>query len=391
MSHTFSHRNPRALVPLCLATLVLSTTSPAPAQPADNSRARAALIRRAVAAMTPSIVTIETIGGAQPVRDMGPFGAMQESFKLAEGPTTGIILSSDGLILTSSFNFAREPSVITVTVADGRRFVAKLLGRDFIRRTALVKIEAGDLRPANWLKRDEIAIGQYAIACGRGLPGPAPHISLGIVSALERRSGNALQTDAKLSPVNYGGPLIDLEGRVIGLIVPIAGAGSALAGAEWYDSGIGFAIYRDRIDLFFDRLMAGQNIEPGKIGVILEPDDPEEMPLLEKILPVSGVRIARVAPKSPAARAGLKEGDRILTLDGQPIGDILDLQRRLSDRAAGEDVKLGIKRRWQIIEAVVHLAPISEIVGLEPPRKPAPKPEDANPEEPEPTTQPSAD
>jgi serine protease Do len=361
------------------------------AHASDNSRGRATMIRRAVAAVTPSIVTIETIGGAQPVVEMGRMGKMEESFKLAEGPTTGVILSSDGLIVTSSFNFAREPSVITVTLADGRRFVAKLLGRDFIRRTALVKIDASEMRPATWLRRDEIAIGQYAIACGRGFGGTTPHVSLGIVSALERRTGNALQTDAKLSPVNYGGPLIDLEGRVLGLIVPIAGAGSALAGAEWYDSGIGFAIYRDRIDLVFDRLMAGQNIEPGKIGVILEPDEPEEMPLLEKLLPVSGVKIAVIAPKSPAATAGLKEGDRILALDGQPIGDILDLQRRLSDRAAGEDVKLSLKRRWQTLEITVRLAKISEIEGLEPPKKRPPKPEGGKPEEPPPTTEPAAD
>lgn len=377
-----------AIIVACLTAISGSALAGTP----DLSKARATLIRRAVAAINPSIVTIETIGGAQPVFQMGPFGKMQESFKLAEGPTTGVILASDGLIITSSFNFARDPSVITVTTADGKRFVAKLLGRDLIRRTALVKIEAEGLRPAQWLRRDEIAIGEYAIACGRGLAGDSPHVSLGIVSALERRGGNALQTDAKLSPVNYGGPLIDMEGRVIGLIVPIAGAGSALAGAEWYDSGIGFAIYRDRIDMFLDRLMAGQNIEPGKIGVILEPDDPEEMPLLEKILPISGVRIARIAPQSPAAKSGLKEGDRILTLDGQPIGDIADLQRRLSDRAAGEDVKLGIKRRWQTFEAIVRLAPIGEIKGLEPPPKPAPKPdEEEHPEEPEPTTQPSAD
>ena len=376
---------------LVITLVALSIGADAFAAPPDHARARATLIRRAVATITPSLVTIETIGGAQPVFEMGPFGKMQESFKLAEGPTTGVILASDGLIITSSFNFARDPSVITVTTSDGRRFVGKLLGRDLIRRTALVKVDAHDLRPAQWLRRDEIAVGQYAVACGRGLAGDSPHVSLGIVSALERRSGNALQTDAKLSPVNYGGPLIDLEGRVIGLIVPIAGAGSALAGAEWYDSGIGFAIYRDRIDQYFDRLLAGQNIEPGKIGVILEPDEPEEMPFLEKILPISGVRIARIAPNSPADKAGLKEGDRILTLDGQPIGDIPDLQRRLSDRAAGEDAKLGIKRRWQTFEAIVRLAPIGDIKGLEPPPKKPQKKEEEEPEEPEPTTQPSTD
>jgi serine protease Do len=203
-----------------------------------------------------------------------------------------------------------------------------------------------------------------------------------------------VQTDAKLSPVNYGGPLVDLEGRILGLIVPMAGAGPALVGAEWYDSGIGFAIYRDRIDAVFERLAAGQTIEPGKIGVILRPDAPdgEALPWLDKLLGPSGVMIEQVAGKSPAADAKLQVGDRIVALDGLPIGDMLDLQRRLSDRAAGEEIKLTIKRRWQRFEVSIRLARMSDIEGLEPPpRRPAPRPATSQPDEEPPSTQPSAD
>ena len=379
-----------------LVVFAMSRTSFIGVAAADTrDRARAQAVRRAVETISPSLVTIETLGGAQPVQDMGPMGVLEESFKVAEGPTTGVVLSTDGVILASSFNFAREPAVITVILADGRRMVAKLLGRDLIRRLALVKVEATDLKPAAWLQRGDLHVGQYAIACGRGLGGDTPHVSLGIVSALARRNGNAVQTDAKLSPVNYGGPLVDLEGRIIGLIVPMAGAGGALAGAEWYDSGIGFAVYRDKIDLVLEKLTAGQTIEPGKIGVLLGETESEDivtpLPWLDKVLRRAGAQIVKVAPKSPAAQAELQAGDRITALDGQTCGDLLDLQRRLSDRAAGEEVTLTIKRRWRAFDVKIRLARIADIHGLEPERPRRRGRTTTQPGEEEPTTRPSAD
>lgn len=371
------------LIPIVCALLFAEAVFSSPQSP---DRAKADAVRRAVDTISPCLVTIETIGGAQPVVNAGPMGMVEESFKLAEGPTTGVVLSDDGLILTSSFNFARSPSVITVTLPNGSRASAKLLGRDLIQRIALIKVDAGSLKAAAWAKRSEIVVGQYAVACGRGLGAPEPHVSLGIISALARRNGHAIQTDAKLSPVNYGGPLVDLDGRVLGLIVPMAGAGGALAGAEWYDSGIGFAIYRDSIDRVMDRLLAGQTIEPGKIGVLLGDDTDDEIPLLDTILK-GGVVIKFVAKQSPAAVAGFQVGDRILAIDGQPIGDVADLQRRLSDRAAGDVVKLTYKRRWKIDELRLTLARMDDISGWPTREKPAePKPG----EEP-PSTQPSGD
>lgn len=381
--------------------LALGLANVAPAAPISNEAVQQAgdlsqTIRSAVAVAAPSIVTIETVGGAQPVREGGR-GRSEERFRLADGPTTGLILTPDGLILTSSFNFAREPTVITVTLADGRRFVAKLLARDFIRRLALLKIDAAQLPAAQWASRGELKVGQYAVACGRALGGATPSASLGIVSALSRRNGLAIQTDAKTSPVNYGGPLIDIEGRVIGLIVPMAGAGGQLEGVAWYDSGIGFAIYKDKVDAVLARLSAGEAIEPGKIGILLGPDDENGLPLLDELFPQTrGVRIQSVAAPSPAIQAKLQPGDVILALDGQHVGDLLSLQRKLSDRAAGEEVTLSIKRRWQRIDVTVKLARPSEIGKLVEPETPEPAPpttQESPDDEPEPhpTTRPSAD
>jgi serine protease Do len=332
-----------------LALMVLA----APAEPSSFDRDRAAAIRSAVALAAPSIVVIETIGGAQPIGEptLGTATAPgrrrgDSTFRVAEGPTSGLVWSADGLIVTSSFNFVRNPSIITVVLSDGRRFVARLLARDTIRRLALLKIDAAGLPVPVWAPAGEIRVGQYAIACGRGFGGPTPSISVGIVSAVARRSGNALQTDAKLSPANYGGPLIDIDGRVLGICVPLAGGGGELAGVEWYDSGIGFAVPRPRIEAVAPRLADGRDIEAGKIGVLLAPvatldvsdDEQDESGAALRI----GIRA--VAEPSPAARAGLRAGDIIVALNGAVVGDLAELQRRLSDIEAGAEIALTIER-----------------------------------------------
>ena len=154
-----------------------------------------------------------------------------------------------------------------------------------------------------------------------------------------------------------------MEGRVSGLLVPRAGTGGALAGAEWYDYGIGFAIYREKVDFVADRLAAGETIQPGKLAIQLAADKGETPPpLLDKLLPpTKGVKIGHVAEHSPASRAKLRKGDKILAIDGRPTGDMMELLRLLSDRAAGEEITLTIKRRWRRIDVKLRLVPLSEI------------------------------
>src|SRR5262249_31278387 len=210
-----------------------------------------------------------------------------------------------------------------VVLADGRRFVARLLARDTIRRLALLKIDASDLPVRDWAAPSETHVGQYAIACGRGFGGPTPSLSVGLVSALGRPSTTAAQTAAKPSPANYGGPLIDIDGRVIGICVPMAGGGGELAGIEWYDSGIGFAIPRDRVEAVIERLTAGKDVDAGRIGVQLDMAQSEEG---DDEPP--RIRIAAIADPSPAKNAGLQLGDLILAVNGTSLGQIGELQRR---------------------------------------------------------------
>jgi len=348
--------------------------------------ARAAVVRGAIASIEKSIVTIETIGGAQPLAEQQtvapppapgrggrgrpgrqrPAGPVEEGFRLADGPTTGVIISPDGLILTSSINFARSPALITVVLADGSRKSARQLGVDYIRRLALIKIDASDLPVCGWAEPDEIEVGQFVIACGRGLGGVTPSASLGILSAVGRRGGSAVQTDAKTSPVNYGGPLVDIDGRVIGIIVPMAGEGGALAGAQWYDSGIGFAVIKPRIDRVLPQLAAGESFWPGRMGVQLANPEASLTARLDELIPWAnkGVKIETVIPGSPAAKAGLEDGDLIIALAGQPVADRMELQRRLSDMAAGERVSVTIRRTFRTLDVSMTLATAAEISRL---------------------------
>src|SRR5204862_4223199 len=116
---------------------------------------------------------------------------------------------------------------------------AKLLGRDETRRLCLLKVDGvSDLAAPEFVPRSEVKVGQWAIAVGVGFGAKEPALSAGIISATSRISGKAVQTDANTSPANYGGPLIDLDGRVLGICVPLsADTKNAAAGAEWYDSG----------------------------------------------------------------------------------------------------------------------------------------------------------
>ncbi len=351
------------------ATPFSSSVARPGAEGAELDRARAAVARRALSLVEPSIVTIETIGGTQPEPEQQGFGPPttrpargRGGVRVADGPTTGLIHSPDGLILTSSFNFVRDPSIITVILTDGSRHVARLLARDTIRRLALLRIDATGLPLPAWSPDGDMAVGQYAVACGRGYGGPAPSVSVGIVSALGRRGGQVFQTDARTSPVNYGGPLIDIDGRVLGVIVPMAGAGSELAGVQWYDSGIGFAVPRETIERSIDRLARGDDIHPGKMGVLLsQVDEPRDMPPSAEPDKSPRVAIRAVATPSPAQRAGLRAGDVIAALGGAPIGGIDDLQRRVGDLEAGAEIVLTIERDGRPQEIRLTLARARDI------------------------------
>lgn len=325
------------------------------------------VFQRALGNVAPAIVRIDTIGGAQPVRletnGMQP-QRVAAGFRQADGPTTGLIWSSDGYILTSSFNFVRDPVVITTTLADGRRFVARLIARDRPARLALLKIDATDLPTPQWAACDRLHAGQWALAAGLGHGGAAPAVSVGILSALRRMSGQAVQTDAKISPANYGGPLFDVEGRVIGICVPMGPGEDELAGVEWYDSGIGFAVHHDYVRRRVPRLAQGHDLHRGLIGVFFDTHEPvvgAEPDVSEGNAPptVGGLRIIGET-RGPAAEAGLQADDVITHVDGEPTLRPADFRRIVARKAAGDTISVTYRRADRSASIDLRLAAAAE-------------------------------
>ncbi|MCU0960800.1 MAG: PDZ domain-containing protein, partial [Pirellulaceae bacterium] len=296
-------------------------------------------VKRAVERVAPCVVRIETLGSAEQV----------EGQLLGAGPSTGVIVSADGLIVSSAFAFAGSPASTLVTLPTGQRMPAEIVARDRSRMFVLLKVAVSEPLPVPTpVPRDELAVGQWTIAVGRAAGSAAPHVSVGILSATRRVWGRAVQTDAKISPANYGGPLIDIHGRVIGVLVPLSPQQDAiLAGAEWYDSGIGFAVPLVDIQRLLPRLAQGLDVEPGLLGIALEGNDIYTLP----------AKIAACAPQSPARKAGLQAGDTIVEIDGVPIARQSELRHALGPRVAGEQVRLVVQRGadGQRVEMTVEL------------------------------------
>jgi len=318
------------------------------AAPPDGYRLMPGVLRHATEQAKPYMVTIDTVGGIS--LGQRAKGQRQKVGGLAnpgEGPTTGMIVSADGLILTSTFNFIRKPRIITVTLPDGSQHVAELLGRDETRKICLLKIEnVSDLQPVAFVAPDQLRVGQWAITMGVGYGGDDPAVSLGIVSALNRAAGRAVQTDANISPANYGGPLLDIQGNVLGICVPlnprVKGTG---AGSEWYDSGIGFAVSLHGLDHIIKRMAAGETLKAGLLGVVPSPKPTD-----------GGVELHQIAPGSPAAGAGLKKGDRITHVNDEEVTDASAMRLVLSRFLAGDTVKITWQRDGDAMSAQITLA-----------------------------------
>jgi serine protease Do len=317
-------------------------------------------IRSAVDAVAPSVVQIETVGGLERVGKL----------LVGTGPTTGLIVSDDGYIISSAFNFVQKPTSILVTLPGGKRAAAQIVARDHSRMLVLLKVNATEkLVVPQAVPREEMQIGQWAIAVGRTLSKNEPNFSVRIVSALDRIWGKAIQTDAKISPVNYGGPLIDIHGRVLGVLVPLSPQGqeSEIAGAEWYDSGIGFAVPLADISARLETLKSGKDLNPGVLGVALKRGDIYSLP----------AEILAARSDGPAGKAGLKAGDVIVEVDGTPIERQTQLRHALGRRYAGDKVKVVVRRGTERIQAEVplveKLAPYQHpFLGILPLRGPGP-------------------
>ena len=342
-----------------------------PAQ--ETASLRQAAILRAVDRVAAGVVAIETSGGTDVLGQPAQPGARPGAapVRRGTGPTTGLVVGADGWIVSSAFNLANQPASVVVSVG-GRRHLAKIVSTDSSRMLTLLKIDASGLTVPESFPVSQLQVGMTSLALGRALSpasSTAPSVSEGIVSALGRIAGKAIQTDAKVSPVNYGGPLLSLDGRVLGILVPASpDAEGATAGFEWYDSGIGFAIPLDDLKRVLPILQKGNNLSRGVLGVTMAQGDP-----FRAAPKLSGVRIG-----SPAEKAGLKVGDVITQVNAVAVATQGQFQRQLGPLYQGEKVSLeylrdGKKARAEQVElmapessrplAMLGITPLREVEG----------------------------
>ncbi|MEI7781483.1 MAG: trypsin-like peptidase domain-containing protein [Planctomycetota bacterium] len=288
--------------------------------------------RKAVDRVAAAVVRIEPAG----LSESGIGGAAEAA--PATGPSSGLVVDAAGWVVATAFAVPTDATQAIVVLADGTRQAARVVGRDLSRGLVLLKIELAPgiaLPVATTAPRSELAVGQWTLAIGRAWSTATPSVAIGILSATNRAWGKAVQTDAAVSPANYGGPLVDIEGRVIGILAPLpADTAGMMAGTELYDSGIGFAVPIADIVSVLPRLQTGETLRPGILGIGYSSRDPFTAP----------ANIATCRAGSPAAKAGLRSGDTIVSAAGQPVTRIAELRHVLAPRYAGDTVDLVVER-----------------------------------------------
>jgi serine protease Do len=276
-----------------------------------------------------------------------------------EGQGSGFIISEDGYILTNNHVVA-DVDKITVVLKDGRKLDAKVIGTDDKSEVALIKVDAKDLPMVELGDSDELEVGEWVIAVGNPF-GLSETVTVGVVSAKGRQIGitdggyeDFIQTDAAINPGNSGGPLLNVDGKVIGI-------NTAIISQSGGYMGVGLAIPINMAKQIKDQLMTTGKVERGYIGVTMNPEGltPElaESFGLDKS---SGVLVTEVEPDSPADKAGLKQGDVILKMNGKETRSNEALRNTVSLMAPGTKIKLTVFRDGKEKEITVEVGSLSK-------------------------------
>ena len=255
---------------------------------------------------------------------------------------SGVIVSPDGYILTAN-HVVEGAEKVKVALASGEKeFDAKIVGTDPPTDTAVLKIEGKNLPAITIADSDKLEVGDVVLAIGNPFA-VGQTVTMGIVSALGRGGFNInsyenfIQTDAAINVGNSGGPLVDAEGRLVGINTWII---SRTGGFQ----GLGFAVPINMARFAMERLISEGKVTRGYLGVYLQPDMTPELAKQFGLPNTDGALVTTVDSGSPAAKAGLKEGDFVTEVDGQKIKDMRHLRLIVSQTAPGKKVSLKILR-----------------------------------------------
>jgi len=306
-----------------------------------------------------SSVTREKAGPGYPLNEFSDgyfrkffeefFGEFPEREYKQFGLGSGVIIDKAGYILTNE-HVIDGASEIQVKLSDGREFSGHIKGADKRSDLAIIKIDADNLPAAKLGDSENLQIGSWVLAVGNpfgfAIENSEPTVTVGVVSALhryvpalgrrERSYDDLIQTDAAINPGNSGGPLVNLDGEVIGI-------NTAMITTSGGYQGLGFAIAVNKAKKIINKLIKGEKILYGWLGVSIQ-DLNEDLQKYFGIKASEGVIIVKIYPDSPAGKSGLKEGDLILNFNGKPVGATRDLIRMVSFCEVGATASLKIMR-----------------------------------------------
>ena len=316
----------------------------------------------------PSVVTILTnkvIKSTGNPHQQSPFNDFFDFFRMPDMPRerrmsgqgSGVIVSRDGYILTNN-HVVDDADEIQVTLLDGKKMEAKVIGTDQRTDIAVVKVDAKDLQPIEFGNSDQLRVGEWVMAIGSPLrENLASTVSAGIVSATGRQLGlasveNFIQTDAAINPGNSGGAMIDLHGQLVGINTAIVSQSGGF-------QGIGFAVPVNLAKWVMDSLIKNGKVTYGYLGILPEAIS-ETIAEHMGLESTKGALVSQVEKDTPAEKAGLEAGDVILKINNQAIHDDTHLRKVVGTLPPGTTIKMDIIRDGKEKEVKVTLGEYPE-------------------------------
>ncbi len=296
--------------------------------------------------VTPSVVNISTISKkklVQPLFQFSPFfndffNGNQPRYRRDTSLGSGFIINKEGYILTND-HVVRDAETIKVKLSNDTTYTGKVVGSDPKTDIAVIKIDSKEPLPVAVLgDSSKLQVGQWAIAIGNPF-GLDRTVTVGVVSATGRSNmgietyEDFIQTDASINPGNSGGPLLNIHGEVVGINTAIVAAGQ----------GIGFAIPINMAKHVVEQLISKGSVSRGWLGVSIQPVT-EEIAASFGLKKTAGALVNEVVAESPAIKAGIRQGDVIVAIDGKDVKDVSHLQRLVAALPVGKRVEVMVVR-----------------------------------------------
>ncbi|HLF82733.1 MAG TPA: trypsin-like peptidase domain-containing protein [Blastocatellia bacterium] len=343
------HRSSRNVPELPESRKVASTNTPSPAELSVS-------FREVAKAVKPAVVYVNIVEKANV--DSGQtdfFGFPGQGIpRRREGAGSGFIVTEDGYILTNN-HVVGNANKINVTLSDGRRFNAEVVGSDAETDIAVIKINAGSVPIAVLGDSENLEQGDWVLAIGSPF-GLQQTLTAGIVSATGRELREStynhyIQTDASINPGNSGGPLVNMQGEVVGINTMILTGGPMSQG----NIGIGFAIASNTARDIFKKLVRDGRVSRGYLGVSVANLDEARAHAL-KLEPNAGVWVGEVPdPDSPAGKAGIQPKDVITAFNGKPVKAARELTETVAATPVGQTARVDFIRDGQAQSVTVQL------------------------------------